>query len=198
MTIRTDFTVDFSVSPRIMTIASPSVTVSIQDLHDTLIDIESRPRNMSFLRLISSAGKETLTGGLQVGITATLQNAKVAFAARAGPSFVQCTITGGNLVAVDGVGAAIDPIQTTAFTQVVLTNAVSAVIANEWTATEKSTLLADMSLIKKVEQGRWLIDEATNTMVIFDTDGTTPLLTFDLKDVLGAATSTNVFERVPV
>lgn len=196
MTVRTDFTVDFSTSPRIITIASPSVTVSIQDLHDTLIDIEALLRNMSFLRLISSAGKETLGGGLQVGVTATLQNAKLAFAARAGPSFVQCTITGGNLVAVDGVGSSIDPIQTTAFTQVVLTNAVSAAILTEWTQTEKDTLLADMSIIKKVEQGRWQI--TGNQMIIYDTNGTTPLLTFNLKNKAGAATETNVFERDPV
>lgn len=198
MTIRTDFTVDFSVSPRIITIASPSITISIQDLHDTLIDIEALPRNMTFLRLVSSAGKEVLGGGLQVGITATLQDAKLGFAARVGPSFVQCTITGGNLVSVDNVGSAIDPIDTTAFTQVVLTNAVSAVIANEWTTAEKTTLLADILTIRTIEDGRWEIDTVTNQMIFYETDGTTPLLTFNLFDALGVATSTNIFERVPV
>lgn len=113
-------TVDFTVSPRIITIPAPLVAVSIQDLHDTLTNIEDDLHNgMQYNRLIRSAGKESLGGGVAVGITATLLNAKLAFAARAGPSFIQCVVRGGNLVALDDVGANIDPIEPTAFTQVV-------------------------------------------------------------------------------
>ena len=128
MAVRTDVTVDFSVSPRIITVASPSTAITVQDLHDTLRTIEARLRNMDDPKLIASAGKEDLGGGLSVGITSTLQNAKLAFAARPGPTFVQCKVSGGNLVAVDDVGAVIDPIQTTAFTQVILFNSTQAAL----------------------------------------------------------------------
>lgn len=111
--------VDFVASPRIITIPAPLVAVSIQDLHDTLADIEDDPHNgMQYDRLIRSAGKEDLGGGVAVGITATLLNAKLAFAARAGPTFIQCTVSGGNLVALDNLGVSISPIEPTAFTQV--------------------------------------------------------------------------------
>lgn len=120
-------TVDFIVSPRIITIPTPLVGFSIQDLHDTLTDIEDDPHNgMQYDRLIRSAGKESLGGGVFVGITATLLNALVAFAARPGPAFIQCIVSGGNLGALDSNGDPIDPIQPTAFTQVVLAQSSSA------------------------------------------------------------------------
>lgn len=153
MAVRNDLTVDFSLSPRIITVASPSAVVTIQDLHDTLRSIEDEPTNMAYDILISSAGKEALGGGVQVGITATLQNAKLAFAARPGPSYVQCTVTGGNLVAVDANGDGIDPIEPTAFTQIVLTNAVSAaVLTAEWTQAEKADLMADVQAAQQWTQ----------------------------------------------
>lgn len=119
MSIITGVTVDFATSPRIITIPIPITLVTLQDLHDTLRDIEDEPNVIQYLHLIDSAGKENLGGGLAVGITSTLQNAKVAFAARPGPTTIQCILRGGNLVAVDSVGADLDPVEPTAFTQVV-------------------------------------------------------------------------------
>ncbi len=46
----------------------------------------------------------------------------------------------------------------------------------------------------KMLTGRWKI--VSNQMIFYDDDGTTPLLTFDLKDLSGVASMTNVFERV--
>ena len=63
-----------------------------------------------------------------MGITSTLQNARLAFEARPGPTYVQCTINGGNLVALDDIGQSISPIHTTAFTQVLLAQSSSATI----------------------------------------------------------------------
>ena len=150
MTVRNDITVDFSASPRIITIAAPSDAVSIQDLHDTLRTIEDEPANMAYDILIRSAGKEDLGGGVAVGITATLQNAKLAFEARPGPTYEQCSITGGNLVAVDGNQATISPIEATAFTQIVLTASVAAAALSsitEWTKSEKDELAADLQAL---------------------------------------------------
>lgn len=82
MVVRSDITVDWSKSPRIVTVAAPSTEVILQDLHDTLRDLEDEPENLIYDSIISSAGKEALGGGVSVGITSTLLNAKVAFEAR--------------------------------------------------------------------------------------------------------------------
>ena len=128
MAIRTDLSVNWEVSPRIITVASPSVEVAIQDLHDTLTTTEASMEGMDMDRIVSSSGKEALGSGVLVGITLQLLNAKLAFEARGGPSFVQCNVGGGNLVAVDSLGVAMDSVQTTAYVQVIKTSSSSATI----------------------------------------------------------------------
>lgn len=49
--------------------------------------------------------------------------------------------------------------------------------------------------LQKIQTGRWKLQN--NQLVIYDSDGVTPLLNFDLKDENGEATMQNVFERVP-
>jgi hypothetical protein len=82
MATRTDVRVAWSLSPRVVTVDAPSTSISIQDLHDTLRILEQRPTNLVYPSLISSAGKENLGSGVSVGITSTLRNAQLAFAAR--------------------------------------------------------------------------------------------------------------------
>lgn len=82
MPTRSDVTVDFFLSPRVVRIAEPSTELTIQDLHDTLRDIEDEPNAMQYADLISTAGKEAIGGGLLVGLTSTLKNAVIAFDAR--------------------------------------------------------------------------------------------------------------------
>jgi len=86
--------------------------------------------HLGYPRLIDAAGKEPLGGGVSVGITATLQNAVVAFEGRPGPDWVLCTISGGNLVAVDENDAEIDPRQPTAFVTIDRTSSSSATLAD--------------------------------------------------------------------
>jgi hypothetical protein len=83
MATRSDISVLWNLSPRLVIIASPSAEVTIQDLHDTLRDIEDEPHAMQYPSLISTAGKEPLGGGVTVGLTATLLNAQVMFERRA-------------------------------------------------------------------------------------------------------------------
>lgn len=128
MSFRTDVTIDFSVSPRIITVLSPSTEINIQDLYDTCRNHESRLYNSPYDKLISAGGKEELGGGVKVGVTATLLNAVLAFEARPGPSFVQCNVSGGNLVALDSNGDPVSSILPTAFTQVILTSSSSATL----------------------------------------------------------------------
>lgn len=56
--------------------------------------------------------------------------------------------------------------------------------------------ISNISNIFKVETGRWKI--ISNQMIFYDTDDTTPIYTFNLKDSSGNLTSTNPVERTPV
>ena len=133
MTIRADVTVNWSVSPRIITVDSPSTEITIQDLYDTLMSLESQFDAIDEDHIIDAAGKEALGGGTTVGLTATLLNALLAFEARTGPTYTQCSVSGGNLVALqsDLETYFTTPISPTAFTQIVTTASSSATTASQ-------------------------------------------------------------------
>jgi len=127
--IRGDITVDWTLSPRIITVLAPSAEITMQDLLDTLRSLEAESTAMDDHYLVDAAGKEDLGGGVLVGLTVTLQNAKLAFEARGGPTFILCRVSGGNLVAVDENDVTfLSPISPTAYVQVVLANSSSATL----------------------------------------------------------------------
>ena len=128
MAIRNDLTIDWEVSPRIILVDAPSIEISMQDLLDTLRDAEALPQNMDDDPIVSAAGKENLGGGVYVGLTVTLLNAVLGFEARGGPTWEQCNISGGNLVAVDSNGQTISPVYPTMYTHVVMTASSSATL----------------------------------------------------------------------
>jgi hypothetical protein len=128
MTIRTDISVDWEASPRVITIAEPSTEITLQDLVDTCRYLENDMDSMDDPPLIAAAGKEALGGGVSVAITASLQNAVLAFEARPGPTWTICNVRGGNLVAVDSLGDPLFPIKSTAFVQVVMAASSSATL----------------------------------------------------------------------
>lgn len=131
MAFRSDVQIDWSVSPRIITVDLPSTAIVIQDIVDTCRQLSDDLDNLDDLHIVHNSftgGKQDLGDGASVGITLTLNNAKLAFEKRGGPSFVQCKVTGGNLVAVDSAEDSIDPIQTTEFTQVVISQSSSPTI----------------------------------------------------------------------
>jgi len=68
------------------------------------------------------------------------------------------------------------------------------VIADAVTVVEN--FLDRIKKIFTVETGKWKI--VSNQMIFYDTDGTTPLYTFNLKDGSGSPTSENPVEREPV
>jgi hypothetical protein len=82
MVSRSDLQIFWHLSPRLIFVDDPSEEITIQDLHDTLRDREQEQANLIYPSLISSAGKEDLGGGVTVGVTSTLQNARVGFQAR--------------------------------------------------------------------------------------------------------------------
>jgi hypothetical protein len=118
MAVRYDVTIDWVSSPRLLTVDATSVEISVQEIVDTCRFLEDTTPGENYDYLIDAAGKEPLGGTTSVGITATLNNCQIAFEARAGPNWVLCTISGGNIVAVDENGAALDPRYPTAFTSV--------------------------------------------------------------------------------
>lgn len=63
-----------------------------------------------------------------------------------------------------------------------------------------TTILTQVSgaveFIKQIEGGRWIIDESVDQMIFYKDDNTTEIARFNLFDITGSATSTNVFERV--
>jgi hypothetical protein len=202
VTIIAGTTVDWTVSPRIITIPSPLVEVTIEDLQDTLLDLEDDEEGIIFPFLRKTSGGEALGGGVTVGLTMEQQNARLSFAARTTPAEtgtatstgttilvdttalfvtnlvtpgallinfddrsvatvisitnettlvhaaltggiandwtvgdnysvtneIQCSIVGGNLVAVDDVEAELDPVFPTVGTQIVRTSASSATL----------------------------------------------------------------------
>lgn len=207
MAIIDGVTMNWRLSPRIIIIPLTETDITIDDLQDTLLDLEDDEEGMMWPHLRKTSGGETLDESTNVGLTMELQNAKVYFAARSTPldngsgrtcdltntagiqlyvddadfvsdgvyagctvfnattaematvtevvdlhtlnSFplsgggdlgwtsgdnymvypnVQCSITGGNLVAVDDVGAPIDPVFQSPNVQVVKTSSASATL----------------------------------------------------------------------
>lgn len=124
MAYRPEVWIDFDSSPRVIWVGSPTTTITVQDIVDTVHTLEAEPTNMSFPKLIDTAGKSFLyndgTNNYYTGIVLTLLNAKVAFAARSGPSYIQCQVSAGDMIAQDSGGLSMSPIYPTAFTQVVI------------------------------------------------------------------------------
>lgn len=102
MAVRNDITIEWELSPRKITIDSPSTTCSMQDLLDTLRYREALSKNCDNLSIVDASGKETLNeDGDKVGITVTLLNATIGFETRPGPDWVQCYLDGGNVAGQD-------------------------------------------------------------------------------------------------
>lgn len=101
MAERNDVTIEWERSPRIIVVAAPSLVISSQDIVDTCrgaIVGESNIDNLDKPALISAGGKEDLGSGTTVGITATLQNAQIAFEQR------QVAVSSGTITTGDATG----------------------------------------------------------------------------------------------
>lgn len=89
MAERADVVIDWTVSPRIIEVASPSTELTVQDGIDTLRGAlvgEESWNGVDEPEILKASGKEDLGGGVLVGITSELQNAQYAFEARTTPT----------------------------------------------------------------------------------------------------------------
>jgi len=126
--VRSDISVDWVASPRVITVLAPSTSLSMQDLVDTCRVLEMDPVWFDEDHLIDASGKDQIDVGVYVGITACLRNAVVSFEARTGPAWAICKIVGGNLVAKDALGVYMDPRLHMAFTSIDVEKSTSAAL----------------------------------------------------------------------
>ena len=229
MTIRTDLTIDWDSSPRIIEVDIASSDLNAQDLYDTLRDEAAKDYAMEDDDIVDAGGKEYLDAFRNIVITVTLKNAKVKFADRT--EWTTCSLIG-NIVAVDTNGDPMSPIEPAAYVtidraldssgavihldtieadQTTIKNDISTMQGDVSTIntdigsidtsiggieTDVGSIETDLAYIKQIEQGRWKIVDYQ--MIFYDTDGVTPIRTFDLKNSSGQATEIDVYERIPV
>ena len=92
MPVVPEITVDYYLARRIVRVGGAVTQINIQDLHDSVRDIEDEPDSMQYAALAKTSGKEALGGSVFVGLSMTLQNAVLAFDARKA-SIAQGTVT---------------------------------------------------------------------------------------------------------
>lgn len=187
MAFRSDVTIDWTVSPRIITVASPSTTITIQDLADTIRVLEGgRVWAMTRPYILDDEGKFDL-GTKLTGISLRLVNAKLAFEARPGPTWAECTVTGGNLASTDDIGGAQWPIEPTNYVNATFESDVSAALISgtggALTPGQEAELTQAATEAKKARQAavnKAVISPDDLTVTIYDDDDTTPLYVFDI------------------
>lgn len=114
-------------------VPAPTTQVTIQELYNAIQNWQAFLPNLTNNAnhrgtIVVATGKDYLGGGLYTGITLTLHGWKLGFEARPGPTTVLCEVRGGNLLAQDHDENYVNPIHPTAYTQVVISVAVSATI----------------------------------------------------------------------
>jgi hypothetical protein len=113
MYISGSFSFDFST--KIIELTSSATQVTCQEIINAIRKAEYDFEGMPNLKIANATGKDSLGGGISVGITIDLLNDwQLKFQSRAGPSFEQVTVKDGNLVG--GLGG--NPIAVSSFTQV--------------------------------------------------------------------------------
>jgi len=120
-------TLTFFKTERVIQVDSPQTVVTIQDLLNQIRLYEEQPINLDYGTIANAYGKQPLGGGSYVGITLELINDwRIAFEARPGPGTILCTVSGGNIVAINQYSN--NPVKPTAFTQVVIAQSSSPTI----------------------------------------------------------------------
>jgi hypothetical protein len=170
-----------------MTVPSPAISITCQEIYDQCRDYEDEPANMDLSSLVSGAGKDSLGGSEAVGITITLlDDWRLAFEARLGPTWVSCVVTGGNLVAVNSYSN--NPISPTAYTQVQIRQSTSPSVVETGVSgltSEESDQLAGMFAAFLHRQ--LLQEGSVDNLTIYEADGITPLYLVNVTDKNGNA-----------
>ena len=113
---------------RLITIESPATEVTCQNLLNAIRTFEYSTGGIDDAQIGFAAGKEALGGDVFVGITLTLRDWKVKFEDRAGPTWIYCNVSGGNLVSVDGNGDFQFPLEPATYVMATITASSSATL----------------------------------------------------------------------
>lgn len=132
MSVRDDISIDWTQSPRVITLVSPAVYIGMLDLYQTLRWLERQPYNLEKDSIVNGFGQFYLDPTQEYGRIVQLQNAVFQFEARGGPLWVDCTIEA-NLTAVDDVGVPITTYQTTPYVNIIQYLDASAVLIQSGT-----------------------------------------------------------------
>lgn len=110
-------TLTFFKTEKVIQVDNPQTSVTCQDLINQIRLYEENLNNLDYPLIANAYGKQALGAGSYIGITLELVNDwRIAFEARSGPETTACTVSGGNLVAINQYGN--NPLKATAFTQV--------------------------------------------------------------------------------
>lgn len=124
--------ITFDKVAKLIIITKPTTSVTIQNLINAIRDYEDEQENLEVARIANATGKEDLGGGVQVGITLELLDGwQVQFEERTvGEGWTICNITGGNLVALNEVGANQFPLYPSDYVNGWITTSSSATISS--------------------------------------------------------------------
>lgn len=183
----------FNKTTKIITVEAPQTTLTVQDLHDDIRLFEHLNQNLEEGQIAVASGKQSLGGGVQVGITLELiNNWRLSFAARPGPDTILCSVSGGNLVATNDYGN--NPIAPTAFTQVNIAQSSSATVIQAPSDDHMLYLLASLRGKQRNVGNYWYWNPTSGSD---SNDGTTPgnaVLTFaQAQSLASAGTGDTIF-----
>ena len=119
---------EFDPVARIITVKAPTIDITLQELINAIQDWQDELIHMDVDNIALASGKQYLSTGVYVGLTIQLLNWKIKFEDRPGPVWAFCSISGGNLVAVDGAGVPMNPLSTSTFINITLEKATSAAL----------------------------------------------------------------------
>jgi hypothetical protein len=122
-------TLSFDKINKIITVEAPATEATIQELHNLIMDWSDELKNLEVGKIEDTYGKQQLTGGVYVGLTMVLYDWYIAFEARPSPTWIECIISGGNLVRYDTVAMGYtSPIHPTAYVSVTISSSSSATL----------------------------------------------------------------------
>ena len=120
--------IEFARATKVINVTAPQTSVFLQDLINAIRDYEDNDVNMDLARIANATGKQSLGGGVLVGITMELINDwRIAFSGWTGPDTQSVSVGGGNLVATNQYNN--NPILPTEYTQVSIQSSSSATIS---------------------------------------------------------------------
>ena len=121
-------TLEFDRANRLIVVPDTDDQVTVQEIYDQTREYEQKLISLDLDRIVSGAGKEYLGPGVSVGITITLYDWKLKFEDRVALPAVVCYVRGGYLVALDGAGNPVFPLEPSDYVMASLTSASSATL----------------------------------------------------------------------